>query len=185
MKSLIGGFSVCLVMIVAQGQLTGQDKEKLTPRDLFFEDYDSKTHGALQVKVDDKMPTSSFLVKQKDKVVNGSPKLLNATHELPPGEYEVSVNMTYRNITIRAGKKTILLTGQLKVEGKPSTMAWYALEGKTKLTSSGVEPLLNKAIPLFAGTYAVYVDTSLTGQDQSLGKAEVKPGAMTVLMFKR
>src|SRR5437868_9894598 len=45
-----------------------------------------------------------------------------------------------------------------------------------KLTSSGVEPLLNKAIPLFAGTYAVYVDTSLTAKDRSLGKAEVKVG---------
>jgi hypothetical protein len=174
-------FAASLIVYLGQGALVGQDKEKSTPQEQTVQAYDSATHGALEVSVDDKSPTDSFAVLQKDKDVKGSPKLLNTTLELAPGDYVVAVNKTYRKIKIEAGKKYVLLTGQLKVEGNPATMAWYAMDGNVKLTSSGVEPLLNKAMPLFAGTYAVYVDTSLTEKDQSLGKAEVKVGQITVL----
>ena len=44
-----------------------------------------------------------------------------------------------------------------------------------------MEPLLNRAVPLFPDTYTVFVDTSLTGKDKSLGQADVKAGRRTVL----
>jgi hypothetical protein len=144
--------------------------------------YDSKTMGAIQVRVDQKDPVDSFDILQDGKRIgNGNRRLLNATVELAPGNYLIDVNRTQRKVTVEAGKKTTLWTGELVVEGKPSTMAWYAMKGKVKLTSTGVEPLLNRASPLFPGTYTVFVDTSLTGQDLSLGEAEVKAGQKTVL----
>jgi hypothetical protein len=160
------------------------DKEKTAEslKDESVVAYDSKTKGALQVNVDQKDPVDSFDVLQDGKRIgNGNPKILNGTVELAPGVYVVDVNRTQRKVTIEAGKKTILWTGELVVEGKPSTMAWYAMKGKVKLTSTGVEPLLNRASPLFPGTYTVFVDTSLTGQDKSLGEAQVKAGRKTVL----
>ena len=175
-----------LLLAIASGHapLAGQDKEKPDepPKEETTEVYDSKTKGAIQVKVDNMKSTDWFDVLQDGKrVFEGAPKLLNNTLELAPGAYVVDVNKTQRKVTVEAGKKTILWTGELVVEGKPSTMAWYAMQGKEKLTSTGVEPLLNKAIPLFPGTYTVFVDTSLTGKDKSLGEAEVKAGRKTVL----
>jgi len=160
------------------------DKEKAAeaPKEESVVAYDSKTKGAIQVKVDQKDPVDRFDLLQNGKHIgNGNPKLLNGTVELAPGDYIVDVNRTQRKVTIEAGKKTILWTGELVVEGKPSTMAWYAMKGEVKLTSTGVEPLLNRASPLFPGTYTVFVDTSLTGKDESLGQAEVKAGRKTVL----
>lgn len=164
--------------------LGGQDKEKSSeaPKEQTVEAYDNKTKSAIQVKVDNKNTTDSFDVLQNGKrAFDGVPKLLNETLELAPGTYTVEVNRTQRNVTLEAGKKTILWTGELLVEGQPSTTAWYAMKGNEKLTSSGVEPLLNKALPFFPGTYAVFVDTSLTGDDKSLGAAEVKAGQKTIL----
>jgi len=174
-----------LLLAVASGPdaHSGEDQKPAEgPKEETVEAYDSRTKGALSVRVDQKEPKASFDVLQDGKrVFEGAPKLLNATLELPPGAYVVDVNKTQRKVTVVAGKKTILWTGELLVEGKPETMAWYAVEGKVTLTSSGVEPLLNTAIPLFPGTYGVFADTSLTGQDKSLGKAEVKAGRKTVL----
>lgn len=148
------------------------------------EAYDSQTKGALLVKVDRTDPKDSFdVLRDGKRAFEGAPKLLNTMLELPPGTYVADVNRTQRNVTIVAGKTLILWTGELLVEGKPETMAWYAMQGTVKLTSSGVEPLLNKAVPLFPGTYMVFVDTSLTGQDASLGQAEVKAGQRTVLKY--
>ncbi|QDU24326.1 DUF4397 domain-containing protein [Urbifossiella limnaea] len=179
-------FTVLLLVVASvQTPLAGQDKNKPAggPKEETLEAYDSKTKGAVSVRVDQKDPTGSFDVLQDGKRVfkGEAPKLLNGTLELPPGTYVVDVNKTQRRITIEAGKKTILWTGELVVEGKPETMAWYAMKEKVKLTSTGVEPLLNTAIPLFPGTYTVFVDTSLTGKDKSLGEAEVKAGRRTVL----
>ena len=176
-----------LLLLIASDHapLAGQEKQKPAegPKEETVEAYDSKTRGALTVKVDQKDPTDWFDVLQDGKRVfkDKAPKMLNGTLELPPGAYVVDVNKTQRKVTIEAGKKTILWTGELVVEGKPETMAWYAMQEKVKLTSTGVEPLLNRAVPLFAGTYTVFVDTNLTGPDKSLGKAEVKAGRKTVL----
>ncbi len=185
MRTAVSVFGMLLLLIASgHAPLTGQDKKDPAkpPKEETVEAYDSKTKGAIQVNVDDKNPTESFDVLQNGKrAFEGPPKLLNNTLELAPGTYVVEVNKTQRKVTIEAGKKTILWTGELVVEGKPATMAWYAMDGKVKLTSSGVEPLLNKAIPLFAGTYKVFVDTSLTGEDTSLGEAKVVAGQKTVL----
>lgn len=181
-NDLVSGLML-MTLVAGQVALGGPDKDKpaATSKDSVVA-YDSKTKGALQVKVDQKDPVDSFDVLQDGKRIgNGNPKLLNGTVELAPGAYVVDVNRTQRKVTIEAGKKTILWAGELVVEGKPSTMAWYAMQGKVKLTSSGVEPLLNRASPLFPGTYTVFVDTSLTGKDKSLGQAEVKAGRKTVL----
>lgn len=177
-----------LLLIIGSGcaGLAGQAKEKPTEglRDVTVEAFDNKSKGAIQVKVDNKDTKDSFDVLQNGKrAFDGNPKLLNETLELAPGTYTVEVNRTQRNVTVEVGKKTILWTGELVVEGQPSTMAWYALKGNVKLTSSGVEPLLNVARPLFPGTYTVFVDTSLTGDDKSLGEAEVKAGQRTVLKY--
>jgi hypothetical protein len=178
--------SAGLSLLIASGHvpLAGQDKQKPAeaPKEETVEAYDSKTKGAILVKVDQKDPTDWFDVLQNGKrVFEGAPKLLNNSVELAPGTYVVDVNKTQRKVTIEAGKKTILWTGELVVEGKPLTMAWYAMKDKQKLTSTGVEPLLNRASPLFPGTYTVFVDTSLTGQDKSLGEAKVMAGRKTVL----
>ena len=185
MRAYVPAFGLMLLAMAAgQVALSGGDKKKPAeaPKEESVVAYDSKTKGALQVKVDSKDPVDSFDILQDGKrALKGNPKLLNGTVELAPGAYVVDVNRTQREVTIEAGKKTILWTGELVVEGKPSTMSWYAMKGKVKLTSTGVEPLLNRASPLFPGTYTVFVDTSLTGQDKSLGQAEVKAGRKTVL----
>lgn len=163
--------------------LADQDQSDESSPEEAVEAYDSETQGAIQVKVDNQNPTDWFDVLQNGaRVFQDAPKILNGTLELAPGTYEVDVNKTRRTVTVEAGRKTILWTGELVVEGEPSTMPWYAMQGETKLTSTGVEPLLNRASPLLPGTYTVFVDTSLTGQDQSLGEATVTAGQKTVLM---
>ena len=161
--------------------IAGQDQEPPgeSVKAEVVEDYDSQTMGAIQVNVDDENPTDRFDVLQNGERV--AFKLLNNTLELAPGSYVVDVNKTQRTVAVEAGRRTILWTGELVVEGEPSTMVWYAMDGEVKLTNTGVEPLLNKASPLFPGTYTVFVDTSLTGEDQSLGEATVKAGEQTVL----
>lgn len=150
------------------------------PKEQSVEAFDSKTMGAIQVNVANKDPVDSFdVLRDGKRAFQGDPKLLNSTLELAPGTYVVDVNRTQRTVTIEPGKETVLWTGEL-VEGNPSTMAWYAMLGDTKLTSSGVEPLLNKVIALFPGTYKVFVDTSLTGPDKNLGDSKVEAGRKTV-----
>src|SRR5262245_65222846 len=77
--------------------------------------YDSKALGAVQVKGDTR---DWFTVYQGNKRVGPSvPPLLNSTVELPPGTYQILVNKTERKVTVEAGKKVVLLTGTLVVEG--------------------------------------------------------------------
>ena len=181
MKLAVVVFSVLLTIASGPGPRAGEDKKKPAEvKEETVEPHASKTEGAIQVKVNDKNTTHSFDVLKGGKSVLVNRRLLNGTVELAPGAYEVDVNKTQRKVSIEAGKKTILWTGELVVEGRPATMAWYAMRGKVVLTNS-VEPLLNDAIPLFPGTYSVFVDTSLTGKDMSLGDAEVKAGRKTVL----
>ena len=181
-----GAFFVVMLLTVAAGnaRLAGQEKEKPAaeaPKEMTVEDYDSKTKGAIQVKVDDKMPTDWFDVLQNGKrAYSGNPKILNKTVELAPGDYVVDVNRTQRKVTVEAGKKTILWTGELVVEGETAGAYWYPMDGKAKKLSSA-EPLLNKGRPLFPGTYTVFVHTSVTVDDKNLGKAEVKAGKKTTL----
>ena len=176
-------FGALLILATDHLPLAGQDgKSAGPPKEEAVEDYGSKTKGAIQVNVANKDPVDSFdVLRDGKRAFGGAPRLLNNTVELAPGAYVVVVNKTERKVTVEAGKKTVLWTGELVVEGRPSTTAWYAMRGDVKLSSNGVEPLLNRAVPLFPGTYTVFVDTSLTGKDKSLGEAKVVAGQKTAL----
>src|SRR5687768_13335240 len=114
-------------------------------------DYDSKTHGAVQVKSVSEEPTDSFdVLRDGERAFDGNPKLLNGTLKLAPGAYVVVVNRTERKVNIEAGKKTILLTGDLIVESKREVNFWIPKQGKeTKLTAN--PPLVNRSVALFPG----------------------------------
>ena len=175
--------SYLAIATVAVQPLAGQDKKtEPTVKEIATEAYASKDRGAVEVRVSNKETRDYFIVRavgasDKDKRMD---KLLNSTMELKPGAYVVEVNKTQRKVDVNAGEKVVLWTGELVVEGKPETMAWYAMDGKVKLQAAA-EPLLNKAIALFPGSYAVFVDTSLTGPDMSLGTAKIIAGRKLVL----
>jgi hypothetical protein len=138
--------------------------------------YDSKTHGALEVRGD----TGDWILINRDgkKAGPAVPPKLNTTVELEPGAYEVSVNRTQRAIKVQVGKKTVLQTGTLVVEGKGAD--WYApYQGKERKTSDA-PPKLNAPIALFPGSYTVLVrvgDKNVKLTDA----AQIAAGQKTVL----
>jgi hypothetical protein len=138
--------------------------------------YNSKTHGALEVRGD----TSEWFLINRDgkKAGPNVPPKLNSAVELEPGTYEVSVNRTKRTVKIQTGKKMILQTGTLAVEGKGAD--WYApFAGKERLTADA-PPKLNAPMALFPGTYAVLVrvgDKNVKLTDN----AQIAAGQKTVL----
>ena len=111
---------------------------------------------------------------------SGNPKLLNSTLELAPGEYMADVNRTQRPVTIEAGKKTIVWTGELLVEGGPSGAYWYPMEGTERRVTSN-PPLVGSPLPLFSGTYTPFVHVTVSKADTSLGPATVTAGRTTTL----
>lgn len=149
------------------------------PKEESVVDYDNKTHGALQVKCIRDEPKEWFDVLQDGKrAFKGNPPLLNKTIELMPGAYMVDVNRTQRKVTVEAGKKTILWTGDLIVEGTPESAYWYPMQGNARRVR-GNPPTLNTPRALFPGTYDVHVSVDLKNKD--LGEATVKPGLKTTL----
>ncbi len=181
--------SVCLLglllLLIAAGQAAIADDQKKEspkePQELTVVDYDSETHGALQVMSIVEDPVHWFdVLKDGKRAFDGNPTLLNNTHELAPGTYVAVVNRTERKVTIEAGKKTILLTGELVVEGKPDTAFWYPVQDKDRKVTSN-PPLLNRSIPLFAGEYSVIVYVSAVEGPKQLGAAKVQAGKKTVL----
>ena len=144
--------------------------------------YDSKTHGALQVKSVGEKTSDWFDVLQNGKrAFAGNPPLLNETIELAPGAYVVSVNRTERKVTIEAGKKTVLLTGELVVEAKKGTPGWYTPYQGEEAKVTAAPPLLNSPLALFPGKYTVFYRAGGGGNAENLGEAEVKAGRKTVL----
>ncbi len=144
-------------------------------------DHASETLGAVEVRSVGDSPVDWFDVLQDgERAFAGNPPLLNSTLELPPGTYVVDVNRTQREVTLEAGKKTVLRTGELVVEGEPSHAFWYPMQGGERKLSSNPS-LLNSARALFPGTYEVFVYVSVTTGDEPLGEAEVRPGATTVV----
>ena len=143
--------------------------------------YDDAARGALEVKSIAASPVDWYdVLRDGKRAFDGNPKLLNSTLELDPGTYVVDVNRTQREVTIEAGRKAILWTGELVVEGEPSHAFWYPMQGTERRLSSNPS-LLNSARALVAGTYTVFVYESVTTGDQRLGDAEVKAGQKTVL----
>ena len=138
MKMWIPAFAVLLVVIASgQVRLAGQDKKEPAkdPKEESIEVYDSKTKGALSVKVDQKDPTDSFDVLQDGKRSRSKTTLRSSStahSSCLPECMSWTLNKTQRKVTIEAGKKTIFWTGELVVEGKPETMAWYAHAGQGK-----------------------------------------------------
>jgi len=143
--------------------------------------YESETNGAVLVNSVSANPVDYFdVLKDGERAFAGNPRLLGAAVEVPPGTYVVDVNRTRRSVTVEAGHKTILWTGDLVVRGEPETAYWYPVQGEER-TLSANPPLLNKARALFPGTYTVFVHTSVAVPDRDLGAAEVVAGKTTVL----
>lgn len=143
--------------------------------------YGDAARGALEVKSISAEPVDWYdVLRDGKRAFDGNPKLLNTTLELAPGTYVVDVNRTQREVTIEPGKKAILWTGELVVEGEPSHAYWYPMQGNERRLSSH-PALLNSARALFPGTYTVFVYESITTGDERLGDAEVKAGQKTVL----
>jgi hypothetical protein len=156
-----------------------KDKPAEPPKELSFAPHDSKTRGAVEVRTLTEKTGQWFRVAKGGKdATPGVPPLLNTALELDPGEYAVIVNRTERKVTVEAGKKAVLWTGELVVEGEKGRGDYYApFQGKEKKLTSA-EPLVNNPTSLFAGTYSVKFWGKVT---KDLGDAEVKPGQQTVL----
>jgi len=176
---IIGSALLVFTASLAGHAAEDKDKPSETPKEESVVTYDSKAHGALQVKTVSQKTAHWFNVEQNGKAAYpAAAPLLNSTIELAPGEYLVSVNRTERKVTIEAGKKTVLWTGELVVEGPKGSGDFYApFQGKDKKVTSA-EPVLNSPLPLFAGTYTVKVFGS---KSRDLGETAVKPGERTVL----
>ncbi len=143
--------------------------------------YDHAARGALEVKSINASPVDWYdVLRDGMRAFDGNPRMLNTTVELAPGTYVVDVNRTQREVTIEPGRKAILWTGELVVEGEPSHAFWYPMQGSERRLSSN-PALLNRARALFPGTYTVFVYESVTTGDQRLGDAEVKAGQKTAL----
>jgi hypothetical protein len=174
---------VLLTIAVGPAALAAEDKAKPAdgPKEVSVVAYSSKTHGAVEVRsVEEKTRDYFDVLKNGKRAFTGNPKLLNNTVELAPGTYLVDVNRTQRKVTIEAGKKTILWTGELLVEGDLATAFWYPMQGKERRLSAN-PPLLNKSRALFPGTYTVFVHVSAGMDDKNLGDTVVKAGQKTVL----
>jgi hypothetical protein len=174
----------CLLVTFAAGH-SADEGDKDQPAEAAKEEstipYNSKTHGALQVKSIQEKPNDWFSVLQKGKqMVSGKPRL-NSTVELAPGAYVVSVNRTERKVTIEAGKKTILLTGELIVEAKEGTPGWYIPQQGKEAKVADAPPVLNSPIDLFVGTYTVFYRKSGITNPEKLGEAQIEAGRKTVL----
>lgn len=160
----------------AQPAPAGEDKDKPAeaPKEESVVPYASKTLGALQVKTVSEDSGEWFDVLQDGKrAVSDGPPLLNSTVELAPGAYVVSVNRTERMVSIAAGVKTILWTGELVVRGKKGSGDFYAPFQGQERKLANVEPVVNSPVALFAGTYTVKV---LGGSPKDLGQARSRQG---------
>jgi hypothetical protein len=173
-----------LAFTAGHAALAGEDKGKPAepPKEKSVVPHESKTHGALQVKCVGEKTSDWFDVLQKGKrAFDGNPPLLNKTIELAPGAYVVSVNRTERKVTIAAGKKTVLLTGELVVEAKKGTPGWYTPYQGEEAKVTAAPPLLNSPLALFPGKYKVFYRAGGAGNEENLGEVEVKAGRKTVL----
>jgi hypothetical protein len=169
-----------LALVAGLGMAADKEKEKGAPAEESVVAYESKTKGAVQVRSVAPGPVHWFDVFKDDKrAISGNPPLLDSTIELEPGTYELDVNRTRRKVTIEAGKKTVVWTGELVVEGKGAS--WYVpWQGKDRKLVSA-PPTLGRAIPLFAGTYRVTVHVGT--EDKEIGEAKVVAGKKTTLKY--
>jgi hypothetical protein len=169
MKALI------VVALSAPAGLIADDKKDKDkgPAEMSVEAYDSKTKGAIQVNGE---KSDWFDVRKGEKSLAFPYPLLGKVAEVEPGEYEVWVNKVVRKVKVEAGKKTVLETGSIHVEGK-SGLYWYPLVGKDEaIGPNRLRPGLNQSISLFPGVYAVEVNLNLRTTQKLTDKAVVEPG---------
>ena len=165
-----------VVVVLAMPAALIADDKKETPEKA-IEAYESKTHGAVQVKGD---TTDWFDVAKNGKSILTVPKLLNGTLELEPGDYEILVNRTSRKATIEVGKKVVFTTGTLQAEGKG--LYYYPLVGKErKVAPNRNNPSPGKSIALFPGTYAVDLNVNLRKTVRLTDEAKIEPGKKTIV----
>jgi hypothetical protein len=161
---------VAVVLAVPVGLIAADPKERSV------EAYDSQTHGAIQVRGD--MP-DWFEMRRGGKAIGLVPKRLNGTWEVEPGEYEVVVNRTSREVKVEAGKKVVLATGTLVVEG--DGLYWYPTVGEDKKVGVNRNtPALNSPLALFPNTYAAEVNVN-TRAVRVADAAKVEASKMTVV----
>jgi hypothetical protein len=169
--------SSLMLLLVLAGAGAVAAIEKDPPREETVEAYDSKTRGAIQVKGE---TTDWFDVLKDEKALATVPKLLNGSWEVEPGEYEVRVNKVSRKVKVEAGKKVVLLTGTLVVEGKG--LYWYPVIGdERKVAGNRINPDLNKPIALFPGTYAADINVNLRKVVRVAEAAKVVAGEKTTV----
>jgi hypothetical protein len=155
----------------------GEQKEEL-PKEETVEAYDSKTAGAIEVRGHDGGEWFRVL-KDGKQAYEGAPPLLNSAKMVPPGEYDVLVNKTKRTVKVEAGKKVVLLTGTLVVEGTKANFYTPIQDKDRKIANA--PPLLNEPIALFAGTYHVELNLGVKGTVVLTDSAKVVAGKKTVL----
>lgn len=143
------------------------------------ESFDSTTGGAIQVKGD----TRDYFFLFKDGKQVDMNRLLNSTVPVPPGTYEVDVNYTKRTVQVESGKKVVLLTGALLVQGTSKGL-WTPYQGKARKLR-GNNPIVNEPLAFFAGTYRVDVHPGQPRPVYTLSEdAAVLAGKTTVLQEK-
>ena len=158
------------------------DPKKDAPKEEEVSDYKSTTNGALEVKSVSDKPADWFAVVQDKKQLSPpGNRRLNSTVELAPGTYVVRVNKTERKVTIEAGKKVTLLTGDLVVEAPRGTPGWFTPYRGKQVMLARNPPTMNNPVALFAGKYAVTYREGGVSPEEKLGDAEVRPGRKTVL----
>lgn len=167
--------------LAAAAPADDKDKEKpKTPPEKSEVAYDSKTHGAIQVKGG---TGDWFTITRGGKSAGPAvPPKLGGTAEVEPGDYEVHVNKTKRTVTVKAGTKVVLETGTLVVEGKGADW-WAPFEGKERRVTDA-PPTLGTAVALFPGKYTVRAHVGT--QDAVLADGvKVEPGQKTTLNYKK
>jgi hypothetical protein len=153
------------------------DKKAESPQEETTEPYDSKTRGAIQIKGDTK---DWFEILQDGKPKHhGAPPLLNKTVEVLPGSYEVVVNKSKRTVKVEVGKKSVLLTGTLVVEGKKANF-YMPFQGRERKVT-GNPRTLNTPMALFAGTYRVELNVGVNRQVVLTESERIEAGKKTVL----
>jgi hypothetical protein len=147
------------------------------PKEESVEPFDSRTTGAVELKGDTK--DWYEVLKDGKRAYSGAPPLLNNMVELSPGEYEVAINKTTRPIKIEKGKKLVLLTGALVVEGRKAN--FYAPYQGTERKVSANPRKLNTPMSLLPDTYRVELNVDVNRQVVLSDGVKVVAGKKTVL----
>ena len=172
-------WSAFLVVSLAAAWAAGQAPKPPAeqPKEEAIEPFDSRTTGAVQVNGDTK--DWFEVLKYTKRAHSGAPPLLNNMVELSPGEYDVAVNKSSRRVKVEKGKKLVLFTGTLVVEGQKAN--FYAPYQGTERKVSANPRKLNTPMALLPGTYRVELNVEVNRQVVLADEVKVVAGKRTVL----